>query len=114
MRTLLAFAAVASLALPGASLAATPTLTGTVGPGFTIAVTKGKAPVTRLPAGTYRIVVRDRSSDHDFRLVGPGVSRATAVETTGTSTWTVRLRRGTYRYFCEPHQLVMHGSFRVG
>jgi plastocyanin len=113
MRTLLALAALASLALPGAALCAPPSLTGTVGPGYTIVVTRGKARVTTLRAGTYRLVVRDLSTDHDFRLVGPGLNRSTTVETKGTTTWTVRLKRGTYRYFCDPHEIVMHGSFRV-
>ena len=43
-------AIIAALVVPSA-LAATPTLTGTVGPGFTITLKKGTAKVTKLKAG---------------------------------------------------------------
>src|SRR2546423_150112 len=104
MRILLALAAAAALAVPAAAAAAAPKLTGTVGPGFTIVLKQGAARATKLRAGTYTIVVHARSSDHDFRLAGPGFSRSTTVEGTGTSTWSVRLRPGSYRYFCDPHE----------
>ena len=52
-----------------------PTLTATVGPGATILRTSRGARVTRLKAGRYRIVVRDRSSMHNFHLSGPGVNK---------------------------------------
>src|SRR4051795_46131 len=57
-------AAVAALVVPSA-LAATPTLNGTVGPGFTIALTKAGAKVTKLKAGTYVIKVSDKSNIHN-------------------------------------------------
>lgn len=67
-----------------------------------------------LKAGMYRIVVRDRSTDHNFRLAGPGVSKTTSIEGTGNATWTVRLVRGkTYRFWCDPHSDEMRGSFRM-
>jgi hypothetical protein len=43
-------------------------LRGTVGPGFTINLTKDGRRVTRLAPGLYRIVVADRSSIHSFKL----------------------------------------------
>ena len=59
--------------------------------------------------------VTDRSSSHNFRLRGPGFNKAiTSVGFTGTKTVTVRLRKGTYRYVCDPHSSFMKGSFRVG
>ena len=69
-------AIIAALVVPSA-LAATPTLTGTVGPGFTITLKKGTAKVTKLKAGSYVIKVSDKSSIHNFRLKGPGVNKST-------------------------------------
>jgi plastocyanin len=51
---------------------------------------------------------------HNFHLRGPGVNKATTVRAKRTVTWTVTLRRGTYRYVCDPHARRMRGSFRVG
>ena len=75
----LALAAVAAaLAVPAAS-AATPTLTGTVGPGFTITLTQNGQNVTKLKAGTYAITINDKAIDHNFHLSGPGVNKKTSV-----------------------------------
>lgn len=104
----------AVLALPASAGTTATRLTGTVGPGFTITLKKGTTRVTRLKPGMYRIVVRDRSRDHNFRLRGPGsVNKATGVAFVGTRTWTVRLRVGRYRYVCDPHADDMRGSFTV-
>lgn len=89
------------------------TLTATVGPGRTISLRSGTSRVSRLKAGRYRIVVRDRSSSHNFHLRGPGVNKRTAVRFKGTATWSVTLRRGRYLFVCDPHAAVMKGSFRV-
>jgi plastocyanin len=35
------------------------------------------------------------------------------VQNTGSVTWTVRLKQGIYRYRCDPHRTIMHGSFTV-
>lgn len=64
-------------------------------------------------AGRYRIKIEDHSSIHDFHLVGPGLDKTTTVGGTGERFWTVTLRSGTYRFFCDPHAGQMHGSFRV-
>ena len=89
-------------------------LTGNVGPGFTIALrdSRGRS-VKKVRAGTYRITVRDRSSNHNFHLRGPGINKATAVPFRGTVTWSVRLKKGMYRFVCDPHRQAMRGSFRV-
>jgi plastocyanin len=90
-------------------------LVATVGPGFTIVLRDASgARVTRLDPGTYEIEVQDLSNEHNFRLMGPGVNRATEVEDTGTVTWTVTLQDGTYRYWCDPHVGMMNGTFTVG
>lgn len=90
------------------------TVYATVGPGASISLrTHHGARIRRLRAGRYRIVVRDRSRRHNFRLSGPGLNRRTTVGYRGTTTWTVTLRRGTYRFVCDPHRGHMRGSFRV-
>ncbi len=89
------------------------TLTATVGPGATISLKLGGKKVTRVKAGRYRIVVRDRSHMHNFHLIGPGVNKKTAVAAHRTTTWTVTFRQGTYRFRCDPHRSRMKGSFRV-
>ena len=117
-RTLLTAVPVALLAavLVFASLtpAQTRTLSGSVGPGFTISLkSKGKT-VRSVSAGRYRISVRDRSDFHNFHLRGPGVNRRiTGVDFEGSRSRTFRLRKGTYRYICDPHADDMKGSFRV-
>lgn len=90
------------------------TLRGTVGPGFTITLkTASGTVVKKLKAGTYTIRIRDLSPIHNFHLFGPAVNKKTAVQNTGSVTWTVRLSAGFYRYHCDPHRTIMHGSFTV-
>jgi hypothetical protein len=105
---------VAALIFAGSAPAATKTLSGSVGPGFTISLKyKGKK-VTSLKAGRYRIRVSDKSDVHNFHISGPGVNRRiTTVDFEGTKSRTFRLRKGTYRYVCDPHSDDMRGSFRV-
>jgi plastocyanin len=103
----------AALAVPSAFAAATPTLNGTVGPGFTITLKKGTTKVAKLKAGRYLIKVSDRSSIHNFHLSGPGVNEKTSVGGTGTTTWKVTLKKGTYKFVCDPHASFMKGSFTV-
>ena len=94
--------------------AATPTkLVGTVGPSFTITLKKGGKKVTTLKAGRYIISVQDKSDFHNFHLTGPGVNKKTTVSEVKTTTWTVTLKKGTYRYVCDPHSSQMKGSFKV-
>ncbi len=103
------------LAAPMTAQAATPKLIASVGPGFTISLkTAAGKKVTNLKAGTYRITVKDRSDDHDFRLRGPGVNKVlSGVDATGMKTVTVRLKAGRYTVFCQPHAAAMRASFRV-
>ena len=69
--------------------------------------------LTTVRAGTYRIKIEDEATIHNFHLVGPGVNRATSVPRRVETIWTVRLRRGTYRFLCDPHASTMRGTFRV-
>jgi plastocyanin len=109
---LVAAAAALSVAV-APSFAATPKLVGTVGPGFTITVTKGGAKVRSVKAGKYTIVIRDKSNIHNFHLKGPGLNKLSSVSFVGNKTWTVTLKAGTYRYVCDPHASSMKGSFKV-
>ena len=107
--------ALSALIGAGSAAAAPKTVNGSVGPGFTISLKLAGKKVTKLKPTTYRFKVTDRSSSHNFRLRGPGYNRAiTSVGFTGTKTVTIRLRKGTYRYVCDPHSSFMKGSFRVG
>jgi plastocyanin len=113
---LLGVVAAAALAATGNGLAASPkSVTGTVGPGFTIGLVMHGKKVKKLKAGTaYRFVIRDRSSIHDFHLSGPGLNRVlTSVPFTGTKSFVMRLRKGSYRFVCDPHAGIMHGRFKV-
>jgi hypothetical protein len=112
--TALAAAAVTLSLTAGASPAVLPKLTGTVGPGFTITLKRGTAPVRVLKAGFYNLTVADKASIHNFQIEGPGLDRAvTTVGFTGTKTVRIHLRRGTYKYYCQPHESSMHGTFKV-
>jgi NitT/TauT family transport system substrate-binding protein len=73
---------------------------------------EGRA-VTKLNVGPYTFVVTDSSRKHNFTLKGPGVNERTSVKGTGRSTWTVSLRKGTYRYWSSARPGVKK-SFRVG
>ena len=104
----------ATLALASSTFGAVSTntnanaLTGTVGPGFTITMNK-----KTVKAGTYVITIRDLASIHDFHLTGPGVDKTTSVPGTGTTKWTVKLKKGTYHFVCDPHRTIMHGALTV-
>jgi plastocyanin len=112
MRTIpIALSAIAvSLAFASSSFAAAKasTLTGTVGPGYTISMSK-----KTVKAGAYAITIHDRASIHDFHLTGPGVNKVTSVSGVGTTTWRVTLKKGTYKFVCDPHHTIMHGVLTV-
>jgi plastocyanin len=105
-------ALVAALVVPAAG-AATAKLVATDGPGFTISLTQGGKHVSKLTAGTYTITVQDKSNIHNFHLTGPGLNKKTSITAQGTTTWKVTLKKGTYKYVCDPHLTIMHGTFTV-
>ena len=89
-------------------------LTGTVGPGFTITLKRLTKKVISVKAGLYSITVADKSNIHNFHLIGPGVNKEiTGIGFMGTKTVTLRLKKGTYRYICDPHLTIMKGSFKA-
>ena len=94
----------AVLVLAGGAGAQSPTLFGTVGPGFTIKLSDASGnPVQSLDPGTYTIQIEDKADIHNFHLAGPGADKATDVEQTGTFIWTVTFVAGNYHYQCDPH-----------
>jgi hypothetical protein len=109
-----AFVAAIIIALVVPAVAAA-RLYGRVGPGTTITLKRGDGSlVTHLSPGTKRITVRDRASNHNFHLRGPGVDRRTGVSFVGRRRWTVTVSPGTYRYFCNTHPTTMRRTFDVG
>lgn len=104
-----------SLLLAGTASAAPKTVVGTVGPDFTIGLKLDGKKVTKLKAGVaYRFVIKDQSSIHDFHLAGPGLNKVlTSVGFTGTKSFVLKLKAGTYRFLCDPHSDVMHGAFKA-
>ncbi len=87
------------------------TLSGSVGPGFTISMdgTDG------LTAGDYTITVEDLSPEHNFHLTGPGgVDVSTSVGDEGEESFDVTLEAGEYTFLCDPHASQMRGRFTVG
>ena len=106
--TLIAMVATLALAAPTFAGTRANTLTATDGPGFTITMSK-----QTVKAGTYVITVHDRSAIHNFHLTGPGVNKMTSVPAVGTVKWTVKLKKGTYKFVCDPHAAVMQGMLKV-
>jgi plastocyanin len=107
-----ATAAVLGVSAPAG--AALPKITGTVGPGFTITTTRLAKKLVTVKAGTYSFTVVDKSSIHNYHLMGPGVNKMiTSVAFVGTKTVTITLKKGVYRFVCDPHASTMKGSFTV-
>ena len=107
--------ALSALIGAGSATAAPKTVNGSVGPGFTISLKLAGKKVKKLKATTYRFKISDKSSSHNFHLRGPGYNKAiTSVGFSGTKTVTIKLKKGTYHYMCDPHASFMNGSFKVG
>jgi plastocyanin len=110
-----AILAAVALARPAATH---PTLVGTVGKNnaykITLASAAGKA-VKTLKPGTYKLVIHDDSSFHNYELDGPhGKSwKFTTVPFTGTKTFTLKLVAGKYKAYCAPHESLMFQHFTV-
>ena len=93
--------------------AAVPKLTGTVGPGYKITLTQGGKKVTKLKAGKFTFVINDKASNHSYGLDGPNgfAKDFTSVPFKGTKTFTVTLKKGTFKFYCQPHESSMFGNF---
>ncbi len=118
-KLLIAGAAAAALAVAAEAPAApkAQTLNGAVGPGFTIKLTKSGKKIRSLKAGLYRIVVSDRSADHNFVLEkakgGTFEHTITSVSFRGTKSFVVKLTPGKWEFYCRPHEDTMQGEFTV-
>jgi plastocyanin len=115
LKRICTFAAVVTAAAvaAGSAGAATPTLKAFVTDSFKIGVTQGGKSVKSLKAGKYKIVVDDPSTTHNFHISGPGLNKKTSVGHKVKVTWTVTLKKGTYKFVCDPHASFMKGSFTV-
>jgi plastocyanin len=91
-----------------------PTLTGVVGPAFTISLSGPNGAVTQLDPGPYTIQVQDLAPDHNFHLRGTGVNEATGLEEVENVTWEVTFANGLYTLVCDAHPVSMRKTFRVG
>jgi hypothetical protein len=73
--------------------------------------------VNHVRSGNKTFVIRDRGSNHNFHLRGPGVNMETGVAFVGRKKWRgVPLSNGTYEYLCDIFghaQLVDVGPERV-
>ncbi len=119
-KTLAVAAATAVVTLALAAVAsgrphAAPTLTGTVGPAYSITLKMNNTVVKTLKAGSYRLVIHDKAPIHAFSLDGPNgyAKDFTTVPFVGTKTFTVKLAAGKYKYYCPPHEPTMFGRFTV-
>ena len=92
-----------------------PKLLATVGPRNTISLRSGTGAVLHhgVKAGTYAVVVRDRSKVHNFHLVGKGVNRRSTLAGVGTTTWKLKLAKGTLRFYSDRAPKTVKGSVRV-
>jgi plastocyanin len=83
------------------------TFSASVGPKKSISL----RPKSALP-GPAVVTVNDRSKTDNFHLTGPGVNKKTGVKARGTSSWTVNLVPGLYRYMSDKTKK-LRGSFVV-
>jgi plastocyanin len=99
----------------GGGGSASGTLEGETGPGFEIEVKQNGKDAESVKAGTYTLKVEDKSNQHNFHLIGPGVDEVvTDVGFVGDKSVTVTLKQGTYTYQCDPHAASgMKGTFEV-
>ena len=114
---LLAGAALIATGSASSASQSTPTLTGTVGPGFKITLKLNGKTATSVKAGSYSFVVTDKAAIHDFVLEkekgGTFEKELTNVPFTGTKTVKIKLTRGEWEFYCRPHESTMHGDFTV-
>jgi plastocyanin len=102
----------AALAVP--AVAAARPFYGTVAAPSTITLKRANGTtVNHASPGTRKFVISDQSSFHNFHLLGPGVSKKTGIDFTGSRTWKVTLSVGTYKFRCDAHPTKMRGSFNV-
>jgi hypothetical protein len=107
-----------TLAVPATAPAAkAPVLNGSVGPGYVITLKQNGKLVTTLKPGSYSFVIADKATVHNFVLEkkkgGTFEKELTQVPFKGTKTVPIHLTKGTYQYYCRPHEDLMQGEFTV-
>ena len=123
-KSLLVLAILAAVMLTAAGAAfsqtsSTPTLKGVVGPGYSIKLTKGGKKIGSLKAGTYKFVISDRSTYHNFTVEREKPSKPklekhlTSTAFTGMKTVEMTLKPGSWSFYCSNHEAQMHGDFKV-
>jgi plastocyanin len=83
-------------------------ITGSVGPGMTISVSRHN-----VAHGRYTFTVTDKSTLHNWHIFGPGVNRKTPISKKVTKTFTVQLVKGTYKIHCDVHPTTMKTHITV-
>lgn len=73
------------------------TLVAATGDPVTVTTPEGE-PVTTIPGGHYRIVVRDHDGGAGFHLFGEGFDESTGARFVGTETWTTSMIGGWWRF----------------
>jgi plastocyanin len=114
-RVIVLIAAAGLTAAGLASAMTVPRLKGTLtDAAVSLKTAKGKT-VRTLTAGRYTFVVKDAAVIHNFTLNGPGIKNKTITGTgfTGTKSVTVKLRKGTYLFYCTIHPTTIRGAFKV-
>ena len=112
---LLVLAGLATLLLGSVTGSSQTELRGSVGPGFTIALTDASgSAVTHLDPGSFSLTVDDKATDHNFHLMGPAVDVQTTVDEVAARTFSLNLVDGKYTFICDAHPTRMAGSFTVG
>ena len=123
-KSLLALVVLAAIALAIAGAAfgrnsSMPTLKGVVGPGYSIKLKMKGKKVKSLKAGTYKFVISDKSSFHNFTVerekpTKPKIEKhITSTGFTGPKTLVITLKPGSWSYYCSVHESQMHGDFKV-
>jgi hypothetical protein len=85
-----------------------PKLKGSVGPGFQISISDDS-----VPAGRYKLIVKDFGTIHNFHIFGAGVDKATSVPGTGRTVFKIRVTEGEYAIQCDTHPLEMNTTLTV-
>jgi hypothetical protein len=94
---------------------ATPTLSATVGPGYTISLKENGKNVTTVKAGAYKVTFTDKSSIHGYSLDGPNGYAVdfTKIPYVGVKIYTAHLKAGAYKFYCPNHESMMFGHFKA-
>lgn len=58
-------------------------------------------------AGTYKLIINDSTSSHNWHIFGTGVDKKTTIRGTGTFRFRVHLSAGTYNVRCDRHPTTM-------